>query len=271
MITLGAWGEIIPNYHSGNFFLIFFEKKCFFGLLFVVSMISYRHTPPRNWGPRRPNSRLFFCSEGFCMNNGRVHVYVDGFNLYYGLKDTQKKQLYWLDIRAFIESFLAKEGFYSLDIDYFTAKPLVNIGKIERHAIYCQALKSTGINVVYGQYKAKEIICRNCGAHIKSYEEKETDVNIALRLVSDAADKKFDTAILFSGDSDLAPAVDLAIKLGGKVLIFFPLNRNRSKRLKNTAATCLSFYENRYKRNQFPNRIQLSDHEWIERPARWNI
>ena len=204
------------------------------------------------------------------MSNGRVHVYVDGFNLYYGLKESKKKQLYWLNIRSFMESFLSKRGFVSLGIDYFTATPLVNVGKIERHTVYCHALKTAQINIVYGQYKAKEIICRNCGAHIKSYEEKETDVNIALRLVSDAADKKFDTAILFSGDSDLAPAVDLAIKLGGRVIILFPLNRNRSMRLKKTAAICRDTYENLYKKNQFPDRIQLPDLVWIERPARWN-
>lgn len=40
-----------------------------------------------------------------------------------------------------------------------------------------------------------------------SYEEKMTDVNIAVELLGDAQDDAFDTAIIISGDSDLTPPV----------------------------------------------------------------
>jgi uncharacterized LabA/DUF88 family protein len=35
------------------------------------------------------------------------------------------------------------------------------------------------------------------------YEEKETDVNIAIAMIKDAAQDVYDTAILVSGDTDL--------------------------------------------------------------------
>lgn len=203
------------------------------------------------------------------MSNGRVHVYVDGFNLYYGLKSTGSRSLYWLDVRTFMGNFLAKRGYNSLTINYYTAVPLENTGKIDRHETYCKALASTGVNVVYGRYQGKSITCRNCGGVIKSYEEKETDVNIALGLVKSAASKSADTVILFSGDSDFAPAVDAAIAFGVKVLVLFPLNRNQSNRLKRTGAICMSTFENLYKRSQFLDRVYLSGDTYVDRPTRW--
>ena len=41
------------------------------------------------------------------------------------------------------------------------------------------------------------------------YEEKETDVNIAIAMIKDAAQDVYDTAILVSGDTDLSTFVVL--------------------------------------------------------------
>jgi uncharacterized LabA/DUF88 family protein len=49
--------------------------------------------------------------------------------------------------------------------------------------------------------------CRFCGYRWIGYEEKETDVSIAVTLVEDAVQDSYDTAFLISGDSDLRPAV----------------------------------------------------------------
>jgi uncharacterized LabA/DUF88 family protein len=38
-----------------------------------------------------------------------------------------------------------------------------------------------------------------------AHEEKKTDINIAITLLGDAVADKFDTALILSGDSDLAP------------------------------------------------------------------
>ncbi len=55
--------------------------------------------------------------------------------------------------------------------------------------------------------------CRQCGNVWISYEEKETDVNIAVSLVADAAATASDIAMIISADSDLCPAIRTARSL----------------------------------------------------------
>jgi len=44
-----------------------------------------------------------------------------------------------------------------------------------------------------------------CAKRYQAHEEKKTDINIAITLLADAVADKFDTALILSGDSDLAP------------------------------------------------------------------
>lgn len=76
-----------------------------------------------------------------------------------------------------------------------------------RHQFYLRALKSTGVIYTLGKFKSKPRQCRNCESTWVGYEEKETDVNIALQIVEDAVDGLADIVYLVSSDSDLAPAV----------------------------------------------------------------
>ena len=40
------------------------------------------------------------------------------------------------------------------------------------------------------------------------YEEKRTDVNMAVQIVYDGLQNKYDKAIIITGDSDIVPAID---------------------------------------------------------------
>jgi uncharacterized LabA/DUF88 family protein len=73
----------------------------------------------------------------------------------------------------------------------------------ERHQIYVKALQSTGVNPITRQFKEKHIYCPECGLTHKGHEEKESDVNIAVHLISDAYEERFDHAFIVSRDSDL--------------------------------------------------------------------
>lgn len=55
----------------------------------------------------------------------RVMAYVDGFNLYFGLKDSSFKRYYWLDVSALAQSLL-KPGQQLLATHYFTARIRAN-------------------------------------------------------------------------------------------------------------------------------------------------
>ncbi len=60
-----------------------------------------------------------------------------------------------------------------------------------------------------GSFKEKDRECFGCGDKWTAHEEKQTDVNIALHLVTKATDDEFDRAILVSADSDLVPAIEM--------------------------------------------------------------
>jgi uncharacterized LabA/DUF88 family protein len=61
-----------------------------------------------------------------------------------------------------------------------------------------------------GRFQERTIVCRSCGQSRTTFDEKETDVNIASALLRDAMTNRFDAALLISADADLAPAIATA-------------------------------------------------------------
>ena len=49
----------------------------------------------------------------------RVIAYVDGYNLYYGLRQKGRKRLYWLNIQAMVKHLLKSDQML-VDTKYFT-------------------------------------------------------------------------------------------------------------------------------------------------------
>ena len=141
----------------------------------------------------------------------RVSVYVDGFNLYYGLKSKGWRRYYWLDLRRLAENLL-QFGQQLMTVRYFTAR-VIRLAddpeQSERQQTYLEALEMlTDLYIHYGYFLPKRVLCHQCGAIRETYEEKMTDVNIAVELMGDAQDDAFDTAIVISGDSDLAGPIE---------------------------------------------------------------
>ncbi len=96
---------------------------------------------------------------------------------------------------------------------YFTARIRVAKGKAsdaKRQTDYLDALATLdSISIHYGHYLPKSLECRSCKQTWTAFEEKMTDVNIAVQLLVDAYDDKFDVALLLSADSDLTTPVGL--------------------------------------------------------------
>ncbi len=59
-----------------------------------------------------------------------------------------------------------------------------------------------------GQFKVKDRRCPKCKYKWKGHEEKESDVNLAVAMLTSAFEDRFDDAILISRDSDLAPPIN---------------------------------------------------------------
>ena len=89
----------------------------------------------------------------------------------------------------------------------FTAFATWDPGKVARHKLFIRANESVGVEVVYGEFKRKDKHCRVCKGKYQTFEEKQTDVNIALSLFRLAVTDQYDRAVIVSGDTDLIPSI----------------------------------------------------------------
>lgn len=203
----------------------------------------------------------------------RVSVYVDGFNLYYGLRARGWRRYYWLDLRSMAENLL-RPNQTLVRVRYFTANllPISDAqDKRTRQEVYLNALETLpDLSIHYGRFLPKDESCRECGAIWTTYEEKMTDVNIAVELLSDAYDDAFDTAMLVSADSDLSgPMRTVHERYPDKrVIVAFPPRRH-SVDLRNAAAASFTIGRGILSRSQLPDSVVKPDGYALTRPASW--
>jgi uncharacterized LabA/DUF88 family protein len=167
----------------------------------------------------------------------RVSAFIDGFNLYHALDGTGRHYLKWLDLRALCLAFAPAPQHALGSVYYFSAYATWRANAYARHRAFIAALRARGVEPVIGLFKEKDRACRACGSHWLDHEEKETDVNIALHLLRDAQQDRYDRALLISGDSDLAPAVRMVRELfpSKDFRIIAPYGRSYSMDLVNAA------------------------------------
>lgn len=160
------------------------------------------------------------------MSKKRVIVYVDGFNFYYGLKSSGWKKYYWLDVVKFFSTFIQPHQ-ELVQVNYFSAIP-DNFGQQKRQDLFFSANKLNPLFKLHlGKFLKKTITCRNCSKTHVTYEEKESDVRVATRMISDVVTDKCDISILVSADSDLIPPIELIreLKPQHKIFVYFPPQR----------------------------------------------
>ncbi|MBX3382657.1 MAG: NYN domain-containing protein [Phycisphaeraceae bacterium] len=201
----------------------------------------------------------------------RVIVYIDGYNLYHGLKAKNWRRLYWLDLWRLGEELL-KPGQRLGAVRYFTTRIKGPDDSRNRQNDYLEAITigRVGLSIDYGHFLEKTAKCRNCGATWPRHEEKKTDVNIACRLVEDAMDDLFDVAIIVSGDSDLVPPIKLVKRRWTlkRLIVAFPPQRF-SESLKKAAHGHLAISEHKLAQAQMPDVLMNSQGFEIRRPAHW--
>gem|GEM_PF-665562 len=160
------------------------------------------------------------------LEHGKFHslrtiAYIDGFNLYFGCLK-QVPHCRWLDVESFVRTLCKEQDPQTnlLNIKYFTApiktglSPRGHESSKAQHA-YIRALVAHCpiIQIIEGKYfivsgsyygDTKPVDFRKKYKVLRP-EEKQTDVNIALHMLSDATDGICDQQVLFSNDSDCAP------------------------------------------------------------------
>lgn len=200
----------------------------------------------------------------------RVIVYVDGFNFYYGIKAKPWNRYYWLDMVKLFDQFMLPNQTL-VAVKYFSARPL-DLDKAKRQDAFFQANgENSRFKLILGNYIKKSLTCFKCRNIINTYEEKESDVNLASQIVADAYQDNCDIAIIVSADSDMIPAIELAREAGKKVLIYFPPNHKSSnlRILAGMRPTHLERYESRFKKAMLPERITLKNGFELSIPHKW--
>lgn len=199
----------------------------------------------------------------------RVNFYIDGFNFYFGLKSKNWKAYYWLDIVKFCERFL-RPGQSLENVYYFTATQKAK-SKKDRQDLFFSANKlNPKFKLVFGKFLKKQIYTPH--GIINTFEEKQTDVNIAVHMIKNVVFDKNDISVLVSGDSDLVPPIDFIRELNPshKIFCYFPPNRV-SVDLMNSSDNYIKLarYEHRFKKSMLPESITLDNGYIIKRPDKW--
>jgi hypothetical protein len=199
----------------------------------------------------------------------RVLGFVDGFNLDFGIREAGYKSLLWLDVSKLVAGLCKREQ-TCVGTRYFTARINGPGPKHERQKILLEAYEALpDCKVYFGQYQTSTKHCSSCGARWNVSSEKMTDVNIAVELLSGAYLNEFDTALVVSADSDLAPAVETTIRLFGKrVVMAFPPSRH-SSRLSRSATGHFHISRAKLAQSQLPETITKPDGYVLRRPSSW--
>jgi uncharacterized LabA/DUF88 family protein len=200
----------------------------------------------------------------------RVIAYVDGYNLYHGLREKGWKWFYWLNIQAMVQNLL-KPNQELVSTKYFTTVVKRPPDKRNRQAAFLEALQTlSDFKIFYGHWLSNPVTCRKCGHTYEAYHEKMTDVNIAVELMSDASQNRLDMALLVSADSDLVGPVKA---IGGlfpqkRVVIAFPPARYSSA-LKAVAHGYTRIARNVMSNSVFPDKVVKRDGFVLARPLEW--
>ena len=200
----------------------------------------------------------------------RIVVFIDGFNVYHALEDNPAYHKYkWLDYAALAACFVG--GTDTLVKTYlFTAFATWNPAKVKRHQMYVRVLKRRGVDVVMGKFKRKDKTCTLCHRQFSTFEEKYTDVNIAIHMFRGAYLDEYDKAILISGDTDIVPAVRMVRSLFStkQVGVVVPIGRT-SLELEQECDFHFQMKERQLARAQLPDEIDDPVLGKLTRPATW--
>jgi hypothetical protein len=133
-----------------------------------------------------------------------THVYIDGFNLYFGaVRNTPYK---WLDVQKLCQ--LKLPGHNIQCIKYFTANVTNrpnDPNQSRRQQIYFRALKTLpNIKIILGRFATKPRKLPINGSNPLKFvwvdytEEKGSDVNLASHLLLDGFQKNYECAVIVS-------------------------------------------------------------------------
>ncbi len=200
----------------------------------------------------------------------RITVYIDGFNVYHALENERSFHKYkWLDYDALARCYIGGRDTL-VNVYLFTSFATWNQDKVKRHKDYLYVLKRRGVEIVMGKFKRKDRICRECHKSYRTFEEKLTDVNIAIHMFRGAYLDEYDKSILISGDTDIIPAIRMIQELfpSKQVGVVIPIGIY-GEEMKQVCDFHFRMKEKQLQRSQLPDVIEDAVKGKIVRPAQW--
>lgn len=150
----------------------------------------------------------------------------------------------------------------------------------ERHERYIRALKTLGkVKIICGKFQDHEVKCRaDCRKPYFVPEEKKTDVNIAVEIMSDTFADGFDQLILVSGDSDAQPPIEWVRRNRPekRLAVYIPAlpREQASRRLDfygQIGVDCRFLPLDRMAKHQLPAVVRLPGDKVVCRPHAWSV
>ena len=129
--------------------------------------------------------------------------------------------------------------------------------------------RATGVETVLRQFKRREVRCPYWGRVRDRWEEKQTDVGIAVRLMKLAAVGACERAFVVSGDADLVRrSSEARATWPARIGVAFPAGRATSQ-LRAVADWTVNLDSGAYARHQFPSVVTGGAGTPIRRPSSW--
>jgi uncharacterized LabA/DUF88 family protein len=212
----------------------------------------------------------------------RVHCFVDGFNLYHALQwfedgidgaDKRRfRQYKWTSLTALAKCYISPKSQQLTGVSLFTTYTPWDSAKTLRHRQFVLAQESEGVEVILGKFKEKFVECKaGCKGRFPIWQEKQTDVNIAVRVVELARQNSYDKALIISGDSDLIPAINLIHKIypEKQVAVIVPIGRKGEDIEKACRNQKFTMTEDHLKRCKMAEKIKHPTGVWVIKPFQY--
>jgi uncharacterized LabA/DUF88 family protein len=211
-----------------------------------------------------------------------IGVYIDGFNFYYRTfrNDRRKKKVpaayKWLDLEKMAQILMPRE---QIDyVGYFTAPvdPQRSPQQARRQRAYLLALETLPtVDVVLGYFRwvhHKGTIHENGQGPSQTFwhwEEKGSDVNLAMRMVRDACQQRYDKFVLISNDSDLVEPVRMVVSELNRPVFQVSPDITTNKAFRGVASSCILLQPHRLKSCRLPNTIVTATGNTVTCPQGW--
>lgn len=215
-------------------------------------------------------------------------LYIDGFNLYF--RALQKRRgLRWLNVQALAEELLFEDN-EIIETNYFTARvnDRIDPGADVRQDAYLRALKTLpDLKIHYGKFATRRSWAKLCHppvfrpeaeemdepwpetVRIIRSEEKGSDVNLAVQLVRDGFQGRFDVAVVITNDTDLEGAIRTVKEDAGLPVVLLSPVPEPHRTLREAASSVKIIRASHLKKSQFPDEIATSHGRVITRPETW--